>query len=213
MCELISAAAMSSAFGTAMPGLSIMNVASLASTALGAISSYQESKAQKQQAEYQAAVARNNQIISEQNALAVERQGRERAAQERERAEQLRSRQLVSLAGQGVDVTTGSSVDLLADTAAAAQRDRNIIQSDAARQAFNVRAQGMNQGAQANLFQAQADAQSPFMAGATSFLGGIAPIASKWYSNRPAANTYAAPASSSIGYAAPFYTGTASYRY
>lgn len=191
MCELISAATMSSAFGAAMPSLSIMNVLSAASTVLGAVGAARESQARKSEAEYQAAVARNNQIIAEQNALAIEQQGRQAKAQERERAQQLRSRQLVTLAGQGADVGTGSAVDLLADTAAAAQRDRAIMAADTARQAYNVRAQGATQGAQAQLLETRAKAESPLMAGVTSFVGNVAPIASKWYSRKPAVNPYA----------------------
>jgi hypothetical protein len=191
MCELISAAAMSSAFGTAMPALSVMNVVSLASTVLGAFGSARESEARRDESQYQAAVARNNQIIAEQNALAVEQQGRQAKAQERERARQLRSRQLVALAGQGADVGTGSAVDLLADTAAAAQRDRAIIASDTARQAYNVRAQGTTQAAQAQLLETRAEAESPVMEGVTSFVGNVAPIASKWYSRKPVVNPYA----------------------
>ena len=196
MCELISAATMSSMFGTSMPAFTVMNAISGVSIIMGAFGAARQSKAQEQQAQYQAQIARRNQAIAEQNAMFAEMQGRDVAAQEREKAEQLKSRQMVSLISQGVDPTAGSSVDLLADTVSGSLRDQDIIAKNVASQTRAIRQQGAQQGAQANLFQMRADAESPFLAGTTAFLGGMAPIASKWYSNKPAQNPYAPSRSS-----------------
>ena len=174
----------------------------IASAGMGMVQSYQQAKAQEDQAEYQAAVARNNQIIADRNAQETQRRGEEidKQTEEKGRLEknkyrrqvaEMQSDQMAKLAGQGVDVSTGTSIDLLADTAELGELDAQTIKQNTAQQAYDVRYQaardaynqrvgGMNQGAQAGLYQAQAEAQNPMMAGVSSLLSGAGSVASKW---------------------------------
>jgi hypothetical protein len=75
----------------------------------------------------------------------------------------------------------GSPSDILADIAELGELDVQTIKSNAEREAYNARVQGMNYQAQAGLYKATADAQSPLLAGASSLLSGGSNVASKWY--------------------------------
>lgn len=163
-----------------MCGPTVMAIASIGSTIMSTYGAYQQAKAQKQQAEYQSAVARNNQIIAERNAKEIEKQGKTEANRYRARVEQLSAEQTVGLAGQGVDVTEGTSIDLLSDTAELGEFDAKKIESNAGRQAYNARVQGMNYGAQAGLYSAQAGAINPLFEGVSTLLSTGTSAASKW---------------------------------
>lgn len=155
-------------------------VTGLASTAMGAYGSYTQSKAMQQQAEYQAAVNRNNQIIANRQAEDALKRGELEAQQYRSRVRNIQAEQLVSMAAEGADVTFGSNVDLLAETAELGELDAQRIRSNAEREAYNLRTQGMNFGAQAGLNRARASAENPLLAGGTSLLSGASTVASRW---------------------------------
>lgn len=154
----------------------------LGSAVFGGISSFSQSSAARDQANYQAAVQRNNEIISEQRAQTVERKGREEERLHRRQVAQLKGRQLVSLAGSGVDVTTGDSVDLLAETAELGERDAHKIRENTQQAAYDERLNALSFRNEARLYDAKAANENPLLAGTTSLLTGAAPIASKWFS-------------------------------
>jgi len=149
--------------------------------AISALGAAQQTAAAKENASFQAKVANNNVTLAERAAVEAERRGDKAASLHRLKAEQLAGRQLVALAGQGVDVSAGSSIDLLADTAELAEFDAQVIKGNAAREAFNARAQGSNFSSQANLLSAAAANQDPAFAGASTFLQGAGKVASGWY--------------------------------
>jgi len=158
-------------------------VASVAGTVMSSIGAMNQAKAAKDQANYQAAVARNNKVIADRQAESMLKQGEEAANQQRLKARQLAGRQLVSLAAQGVDVTVGSSVDLLADTAELTAFDAQKIKGNAAQAAYEKRVQGDNFQTQAGLYDAKASAQNPALAGASTLFSGLGSVASNWKSS------------------------------
>lgn len=133
----------------------------------------QANKAAKQQAEFEAAVARNNQILQEQLALNVLEQGRVIEEDIRERgtiAEQLQRREIrgligiqrAALAGAGVEVDTGSALDITSDTAQIGEFEAQVTRANTARAirdtqfaaeraAFEHRTRGQAFGAEAEL--------------------------------------------------------------
>ena len=157
-------------------------VIAVAGLVMSAYGDMQQSKAAKSQANYQAAVSRNNRIIADRNAADIEKQGKEDANRHRAKVRQMEANQIAGLAGQGVDVTQGTSIDLLADTAELGEFDAQVIESNAGREAYNARVQGMNHGSQAGLYDAKASAQNPTMAGATSLLSGAGQVSDRWNS-------------------------------
>lgn len=149
--------------------------------AMSAVGAAQQSSAQKEQAEYQSKVANNNRILAEREATQAVKSGEDAASLHKLQSEQLASRQIVSLAGQGVDISEGSSVDLLADTAELAEFDAAVIRGNAAREAYNLRVQAANFAGQSDLYSATAANESPLFAGTSTLLSGAGLVASKWY--------------------------------
>jgi hypothetical protein len=150
-------------------------------TVLATASAFNQSQAVKDQTAYQAAIARNNQVIAERKAANVETKGRLDVARQRLKVRQLMGRQTVALAGQGVDVTSEGEVNLLAETAELGELDAQTIRVGAAQDAAAVRAQGANFGAQATLLDAQSRAQNPLLAAGTTALTGFGSISAQWY--------------------------------
>ncbi len=152
--------------------------------------------AQAAQANYQAQVAENNQITAERLAVDAEQRGEIDVRRHRQQVEQLKGRQVAALAASGVDVASGSPLDILADTAALGAIDEQTIRDNAAREAWQYRVEGSNQGAQAGLYRQQADSASSGAVG--TLLTGVGGIADQWWRYR----TQTAPAggSSLAGY-------------
>lgn len=155
--------------------------ASLAGTGLSAYGMYTQSQAMKDQAAYQAAVQRNNQLIANRQAEDVLQRGQLQERQYRSRVAQIKSEQLVGLVGQGVDVTEGTSVDLLSETAALGELDAQTIRANAERAAYDTRVQATNFGASAQMSQLRSEAENPLVAGGGTLLSGLGSVASKWY--------------------------------
>jgi hypothetical protein len=172
---------------------------SLAATAIGTVVSAQQAQAQGQaqanQAAYQAAVARNNQVLSERAAEdAIQRGGVEESRSRMETA-RLIGRQRAALAASGQVVDTGSALNITADTAGLGELDAQTIRSNAEREAYNLRIQGSGFGSEATLRemsgrQALTDAKfnmagtllSGIGSGASSFSGGkLGTVADRWY--------------------------------
>jgi len=190
MCEPVTASLVAGGYmsaATASTIATVVSVGSVAGMAMSAYGVYADSQAQKDQANYQAGVARNNKIISDRNAADITKQGKDEANRYRSRVRQLEAQQTVSLVAQGADVTEGSNVDLLADTAELGEFDAQIIESNAGRAAYNARVQGMNFEAQAGLYRAKANAQSPAFSAGTTLLSGAGQVADRWNSRRKAA--------------------------
>ena len=144
---------------------------------MAGMSAYQASEqadAQKKAANYQAQVDRNNATISSQQRSAAIQQGEVDTQTAMRQQAQTLSAQRAALASNGVDLTEGSSQDLLATTKFLGAADVNTIQSNAARQAWGYDVQGMNTSASGQLKQWQADSINPAgigaMAGTQSLL-------------------------------------------
>lgn len=183
MCEPTTLVALGVGAKTAATIATVTQVAGLAMSAYGM---YNQSKAAQGEADYQAGVARNNQIIANRNAESIEKQGEMEANQYRARVRQMQADQTVGLAGQGVDVSEGTSVDLLADTAELGEFDAQVIKSNAGREAYNAKVQGMNYESQAGLYDAKSSSQNPLFSAGTTLLSGAGQVADRWNSTRKA---------------------------
>lgn len=133
----------------------------IASTAASAYSAYSGAQAAKQQAEYDAAVARNNAIAQQQaaeyqaavtrnNAIAQDnnakmaktqaedalRRGADEELALRQRVAQTQGAQTAALAARGLDVSSGSALGLISDTEYLGEIDALTIRDNAAREAW-----------------------------------------------------------------------------
>jgi hypothetical protein len=170
LMSLVATALATSAIGTAV-------------SAFGAIS---QGNAQASAANYQAQVAANNQVIAEQNARYAMQAGAVQEASKRTATGALIGSQRAAAAANGLDVNSGSAVDLQAGAAALGEQDANTIRDASARTARGYQVQGMNYGAQAQLDRMTADNASSAggLNAFASILGGASSVTGKWASMR-----------------------------
>jgi hypothetical protein len=153
-----------------------------ASAAAGAAQAHQTSKNNQNQANFQAKVARNNQVAAMQNAEEIKRQGKEAENQHMRDVERVKAQQVLSLIAGGEDASTGSAAGILMETAELGQLDALNIRRNAELQARNQIIAGQGAQNQASLFQSSANNQNPMFAGISTGLQGVGQVASTWYS-------------------------------
>ena len=161
-------------------------VAGIASGVVGGVSSYQQGKATQKQYDYQAKVNEENAKIAQQNAKMQRQQGIEEARMQRIKTAQTIGSQQAAMAANGVDVTQGTAVDVIADTAAMGELDALQTQ-------YNYEAKAQGYEAQAGNFKNQANldiiaGKNAYQAGkigaVQSGIAGIqqtANVATKWF--------------------------------
>ncbi len=157
----------------------------------------QQARAARQQANFQAAVARNNEIIAGRLAEDARARGKAESARQAARTRQLIGRQRVVQAALGQVVDTGSALDLTADAAAAGKLEELTIRANAEREAIGFLTQGANFAAEAQLLSLQAKAAR--QAGILSTFGTVlttaGSVASKWKPKAPKVPKFDAAAS------------------
>jgi len=174
------------ATGVANAALAIGAIAGIGSSAMGAVSSYQQGKAQQQQYNYQAKVAQENARIEQQNASMERQQGIEEARLQRIKASQAIGSQKTAMAANGVDVTQGTALDVIEDTAAMGELDALQTRYNYERKAQAYEAQGYNFQNQANLDiisgqNAYSAGKMNGLAAGLEGLGKSTSVASKWF--------------------------------
>lgn len=106
---------------------------------------------QKQQGDYQAAVAEQNAEALERSAADASIQGVAQGEQQRNRYKGLIGQQVTSAAGAGLDVSTGSPLDIFSETAELGEFDAQVVESNARRSAYGLRSQAVGQRQQGRL--------------------------------------------------------------
>jgi hypothetical protein len=172
------AAGATAASGLATAGL----IASGIGTAASVYGKIQEGKAQSNQYKYQAAVDRNNQIISTRQADDAIQRGKIEEENVRRRTQAIKGEQRAAYAANGIDLGSDAVVDTLADTAMLGELDALTTRSNAEREAYGFRVQGMNYGASAqNNTMAAKNTKSASRIGAmTTLLSGASTVASSY---------------------------------
>jgi hypothetical protein len=127
----------------------------LAATAIGGVVSaggaIMQGQAQAKQAKYQAGVERNNAMIAGWQAEDATQRGQIEEQRQRLATARLRGAQRAGMAANGVDIDSGSPLDILMDTAQLGELDALTIRSNAEREAYGFRSQSGNLMAQAGL--------------------------------------------------------------
>jgi len=139
------------ATGVANTALALGAVAGIASGVMGGISSYQQGKAQEAQYEYQAKVAQENARIAQNNANLERQQGIEEARLQRMKSIQAVGKQQAAMAANGLDITQGTPLDVIEDTAAMGELDSLQTRYNYERKALSYESQANNFNNQANL--------------------------------------------------------------
>lgn len=157
-------------------------VAGVAGTAFSVIGSMQQSAAAAETAKYQQQVARNNQIISEQNAAYSRQAGQAETEAQGMKTAAFVGSQIAAQGASGIDPTTGSPADVVRSSREIGRLDTLNLVKNAELRARGYDIEASNQGASATLYGAQAKNASTaglYSAGA-SILGGVSNFSSKW---------------------------------
>lgn len=135
-------------------------VLAVAGTAMTAIGQIRQGQAAKAAADYNAQVANNNAIVAEQ-------QSQSQAMVQGRRAMMQNGGLLANMAANGVEVGEGSPIDILSQSAANAEMDRqNIVYNG------RVKAQSLRNQAQLDTFQGETAQSNGFMSAAGTLLSG-----------------------------------------
>lgn len=160
--------------------------ASIAMTVVSALSSAaaasQKGQAESNAAMYQAAVARNNEIVAKQNADYAIEKGKAGEEAKRERTAQMIGSQRARAGASGLAVEGESGLRLYSDIAQLGEVDALTIRNNAAREAYGWETQGANFAAEAKLYDMRArSAEDAGSLGAfSSIIGGASGVADKW---------------------------------
>ena len=149
-------------------------------------SAIQQGQAKEDQANYEAGVARNNQITAQYASDDALRRGELDVQKVQRQAAQLTGTQRASFAAKGMDITEGTPGDILDQTNFFGQIDANTARYNGKVDAWQKKTQAQNFGAQAS---AASDRAGGAMTG--SLLSGAGQVASTWYAyggaNKPPA--------------------------
>ena len=152
--------------------LTLMAVGSMVASVGGGI---MQGMAQSQAATYNAQVARNNEVIANQNAATVLQQG-----QVAEQAQRIKTGEMVggivaNEAASGVNPNTGSALGVRSSAAETGELDALTIRYNANLEAAKLKYQGQIYGSQSQLYSSQAGWDV-----ANSILGGASSVSDKW---------------------------------
>lgn len=153
-------------------GVTAVAVAGGIGTALSAYGAYSAGQAQSANAKYQAQVAKNNQTIENQNATYATQAGEVQATEASQQARAQGAKIKTAQAANGVDVNTGSAVDVQQTQRETGSLNTATVLNNAMLRAYGYRSQGVNFGAQAGLDTAEAGQAET--AGDLSALGTLA---------------------------------------
>lgn len=149
-----------------------------AGSILGAGSSIMGGNAEAASAQYQAGVAQKNAEIAGQNRVLAQQQGNEREADTITQGRALIGTQTAGQAASGLDVNSGSAVDVRSSTAALNQegvrREQQKTAADV--QGYRIQEYDLDQEAKAQRAAAASARTSGTLGAVTSLLGGAASI-------------------------------------
>lgn len=129
----------------------LITALSLAGTAMSAVGSIQQGQAASAAGKYNAKVAEMNAQINERRARDAIERGKGEEQKKRIQNQQIIGRQKAAMAANGVDVSFGSPLDTLVDTATLGEVDALTIRSNSYREAYDYKVEGSNQRAKAQL--------------------------------------------------------------
>lgn len=140
------------------------------------------SDAQAQAANYQAAVARNNQVIAQQYADRSITAGMSKAELQDYKTRQMLGTAKATQAASGVDVNSGSPLDVRRSIAEVGELDKETIMFNAQNEAFGYKVRAAGFGADADLGKMKADAAvtAGDYAVASSLISGASSVSDKW---------------------------------
>lgn len=157
----------------------IATILTLASTVIGAVGAIQQGQAASAAAEYQAQVGEMNAILAERRARDADERGKLEEQKKRQEVARIKGQQRAAMGANGVDLTFGSPLDTLVDTAVLGELDALTIRTNTAREAYEHRVDAVNKRAGAELSRMKGE--SAKTAGYLSAAGTVLTGAGKSY--------------------------------
>lgn len=162
--------------------LALFGIGSMvAGTITSTVSAHREAKAERQAAEYQAAVANNNAQLAEWEAQDALFRGGKEEQRHRLNVAALKGTQRATMASRGIVMSEGSPLRILTDTDFMGELDARVIRMNAEREAWSRRNQAQQYQDDAAWMRASGRSRSPTAAAATTLLSGATAVASRWY--------------------------------
>ena len=157
------------------------------STTLGVVGNVQQAKATQAQYNYQAQVDRRNAQIAQQNADQKRQEGIEEARQQRIRTLQAVGSQQAAMAANGIDISSGTALDIIGDTAATGELDAltTMYNSETEARAFEYQSNNFKNQSNLDILSGQNAYRAGMTNAASAGFGGLSDgisVASKWYS-------------------------------
>jgi hypothetical protein len=149
---------------------------------VGAYGAIESSQASSEAANYQAQVSANNAKIASQNAEYATAAGEAQVTQSQLKTADVVGAIKTNEAASGLDVNSGSNVDVQSSAKELGELDALTIRNAAARQAYGYQTQSMSDVASGQLQQAQAsqDITAGMFGAGSSILGGVSSAANQY---------------------------------
>ncbi len=146
----------------------------IGSTLLGAAGQIQQGNAAAAAADHNAKIADMNATISERRAKDAMERGQQEEQRKRIDVAQLQGRQRAAMAANGLDLTFGSPLDTLVDTAVLGELDALTIRQNTAREVYDRKVDASNQraGAQLQRMEGRSAKSAGYLAAAGTVLTG-----------------------------------------
>jgi hypothetical protein len=170
------------------PGMvgSIGMGSSLAGGVLSAFGSMNQGRAQSDMYQYQAGLARMNADIATQNAVYSRQQGELQAGKYGLKAAQQMGQIKTGQAASGLDVNSGSAVEVRKGQETVTHLDMDQIRSNAAKTAYDFDVQSENFRSQASIYDASAEnsSRAGMLGALSSIVGTAGSVSSRWLQGR-----------------------------
>ena len=138
----------------------LMTILTIGSTVMGAVGAVQQGQAASASAKYNANVANMNAKLADRAAKDALERGALEEQKQRQKTATLIGQQKASMAANGVDLSFGSPLDTLVDSATLGELDALTIRSNTYREERDLRQQGANYRGQARMGMASASGAS-----------------------------------------------------
>lgn len=149
--------------GATIAGYSLADIAlvtGLAGSVVSGVGQYQQGQAASESAKYNSQVAQNNATIASQNAVWAGQEGEVNAAAKEQQTRATLGSIKAAQGANGVDVNSGSNLDVRSSAEQLGELDAINIRANAARTAYGYTSQASNQEAQSGLDKYEAESSS-----------------------------------------------------
>lgn len=160
----------------------IAAASSVAGTGIAAVGAVSQGEAASQAAAYNAQVAANNAKLATQNASTIAQEGEQQTAQAQQQTKAKLGAILANQGASGVDVNTGSAVDVRSSAAELGELNAINIRANAVRQAYGQQVQAAGDTGQSQLDKSESssDAAAGFIKGGSTLLSGASDAYTKF---------------------------------